>query len=88
MTRKWSAPRTASSRAWWCAALWPTSAPRRWCIELGHPDANKDGYVAYPDINVVEEMANMITTMWSYEVNVQAIQDVKTMFNKALQIAR
>ncbi|MDP3426341.1 MAG: flagellar basal body rod C-terminal domain-containing protein, partial [Humidesulfovibrio sp.] len=33
-------------------------------------------------------MANMITTMRSYEANVQAIQDTKAMFNKALQIAR
>ncbi len=56
--------------------------------EPGHPDADKDGYVTYPDINVVEEMANMITTMRSYEANVQAIQDTKAMFNKALQIAR
>ncbi len=62
--------------------------PQKMVHEPGHPDANKDGYVTYPDINVVEEMANMITTMRSYEANVQAIQDVKTMFNKALQIAR
>jgi flagellar basal-body rod protein FlgC len=62
--------------------------PMKMVHEPGHPDANKDGYVAYPDINVVEEMANMITTMRSYEANVQAIQDTKAMFNKALQIAR
>jgi flagellar basal-body rod protein FlgC len=62
--------------------------PSKQVYEPGHPDANKDGYVNYPDINVVEEMANMITTMRSYEANVQAIQDVKAMFNKALQIGR
>ena len=62
--------------------------PMKKVHEPGHPDADKDGYVTYPDINVVEEMANMITTMRSYEANVQAIQDTKAMFNKALQIAR
>lgn len=62
--------------------------PHKRVHEPGHPDADKEGYVTYPDINVVEEMANMITTMRSYEANVQAIQDVKAMFNKALQIAR
>jgi len=62
--------------------------PMKRVHEPGHPDADKDGYVNYPDINVVEEMANMITTMRSYEANVQAIQDTKAMFNKALQIAR
>jgi flagellar basal-body rod protein FlgC len=62
--------------------------PMKMVHEPGHPDADKDGYVTYPDINVVEEMANMITTMRSYEANVQAIQATKAMFNKALQIAR
>ncbi|MDO9630313.1 MAG: flagellar basal body rod protein FlgC, partial [Humidesulfovibrio sp.] len=62
--------------------------PMKRVMEPGHPDADKDGYVNYPDINVVEEMANMITTMRSYEANVQAIQDTKAMFNKALQIGR
>lgn len=62
--------------------------PFKQVYEPGHPDANKDGFVSYPDINVVEEMAHMITTMRSYEANVQAIQDTKAMFNKALQIAR
>lgn len=62
--------------------------PFKRVYEPGHPDADKDGYVSYPDINVVEEMANMITTMRSYEANVQAVQDTKAMFNRALQIAR
>ena len=62
--------------------------PMKKVHEPGHPDADKEGFVSYPDINVVEEMANMITTMRSYEANVQAIQDTKAMFNKAIQIAR
>ena len=62
--------------------------PFRMQYEPGHPDANADGYVAYPDINVVEEMANMITAMRSYEASSSSIGTVKNMFNKALEIGR
>lgn len=51
-----------------------------------HPDANDQGYVFYPDINVVEEMTNMMTAMRGYEANVQTITAVKRMFAKALRI--
>lgn len=53
-----------------------------------HPDANKDGYVALPNINVMEEMANMISAQRSYEANVTAINTTKSMAMKALEIGR
>ena len=56
--------------------------------EPGHPDADGQGYVTYPDINVVEEMANMMTTMRTYEANAKSIEAVKSMFNKALTIGQ
>ncbi|MDQ7830179.1 MAG: flagellar basal body rod protein FlgC [Desulfovibrionaceae bacterium] len=62
--------------------------PPRMVYEPGHPDADASGYVAYPDINVVEEMANMITTMRSYEANAASISTTKSMFTKALEIGR
>lgn len=62
--------------------------PFRMNYEPGHPDANQQGYVAYPDINIVEEMTNMINTQRSYEANAQSIQAVKQMFSKALLIGR
>jgi len=62
--------------------------PFRMQYEPGHPDANPDGYVAYPDINVVEEMANMITAMRSYEASSASIGTAKNMFTKALDIGR
>ncbi len=62
--------------------------PPRMVFEPGHPDADENGYVAYPDINVVEEMANMITTMRSYEASAASISTTKTMFNKALEIGK
>ncbi len=53
-----------------------------------HPDADEDGYVSYPDINVVEEMAKMLTALRSYEANLSTVTSIKTMLNSALQIAR
>jgi flagellar basal-body rod protein FlgC len=62
--------------------------PARMVYEPGHPDANPEGYVAYPDINVVEEMSNMITAMRSYEASSASIGTVKNMFTKALEIGK
>lgn len=53
-----------------------------------HPDANKEGYVAYPDINVVQEMVNLLATTRSYEANITAINAAKEMAARALQIGR
>ena len=54
--------------------------------EPGHPDANKQGYVAYPDINLMEEMANMISASRSYEANISAMNTAKSMAIKGLEI--
>ncbi|MDR2050867.1 MAG: flagellar basal body rod protein FlgC [Deltaproteobacteria bacterium] len=62
--------------------------PLKLVYEPGHPDANADGYVAYPDINVVEEMANLMTAQRGYEANVTTVDTLKAMFNKALEISR
>lgn len=56
--------------------------------EPGHPDANEEGYVSYPDINVVEEMTNMLQAMRAYEANVSTITTSKSMYSKALEIGR
>ncbi len=62
--------------------------PFKRVFDPGHPDADKEGYVSYPDINVVEEMTNMITSMRTYEANTASIEGVKSMFNKALDIGK
>ncbi len=51
-----------------------------------HPDADPDGMVKMPNINVVDEMVRMITATRAYEANVTAIQSAKEMFMKALEI--
>jgi len=53
-----------------------------------HPDANALGYVGMPDINVMEEMVNILSATRSYEANVAAVNAVKSMVNKALEIGR
>jgi len=62
--------------------------PLRSVYEPAHPDANAEGYVMYPDINVVEEMANLMTVQRNYEANVTTIDTVKGMYTKALEIGR
>ena len=52
----------------------------------GHPDANAQGYVEYPNVNVVEEMVNLITASRAYEAGVTSIQTVENMADAALRI--
>ncbi len=56
--------------------------------EPSHVDANDEGFVAYPNINLMEEMTNMVQATRSYEANVQAIQATKDMALSALEIGR
>jgi flagellar basal-body rod protein FlgC len=53
-----------------------------------HVDANEDGYVAYPDINVMQEMVDMLQASRSYEANVSAMNTTKNMALSALEIGR
>lgn len=54
--------------------------------EPDHPNADADGNVAYPDINLMEEMANMIQATRSYEANVSALNATKDMAMSSLNI--
>lgn len=56
--------------------------------EPNHPDANAEGYVAYPNINVMEEMANMIEASRAYEANINAMNTAKSMALKDLEIGK
>ena len=53
-----------------------------------HPDADEKGYVAMPNINIMEEMINMMSATRSYEANVNAINATKKMASKALEIGQ
>lgn len=54
----------------------------------GHPDADANGYISLPNINVVEEMVNMISASRSYEANITAVKASKDMATDALDIGR
>lgn len=54
----------------------------------GHPDADKDGYVAFPKINPAEDMVDLLGASRSYEANVAAISAVKDMIQKSIDLFR
>jgi flagellar basal-body rod protein FlgC len=56
--------------------------------EPTHPHADKDGYVAYPNVNAMEEMVNVLSATRSYEANLQAVNMAKEMQQKTLEILR
>ena len=62
--------------------------PPRMVYNPSHPQANADGYVAMPNVNPVNEMANMISAQRSYEANVSAMGAAKAMAQKAIEIGR
>ena len=54
----------------------------------GHPDADANGYVRLPNINVVEEMVDMISATRAYEANVTAMNATKSMISSAIEIGK
>lgn len=62
--------------------------PPRLQYEPGHPDADAQGYVAMPNVNVVEEMTDMISATRVYEANITAVQAAKSMAMKTLEISK
>lgn len=62
------------------------SAPFRRVHEPGHPDADKDGYVMYPNIDPAIEMMNMLEASRAYEANITAAEASKSMMNAALRL--
>ena len=62
------------------------SRPPRMVHDPAHPDADENGYVAMPNINIIEEMTDMIAATRAYEANVTAFNAVKSMAMQALQL--
>ena len=62
------------------------SRPPRMVYDPAHPDADERGYVAMPNINIVEEMTDMIAATRAYEANVTAFNATKSMAMQALQL--
>jgi flagellar basal-body rod protein FlgC len=62
--------------------------PPRLVYDPGHPDANAQGYVAMPNVNMVEEMVNMVTASRAYEAGVHAMSTLSNMAQRALGIGK
>ena len=62
--------------------------PPRMVYNPKHPHANADGYVAMPNVNTVEEMANMISANRAYDANVTTLNAAKNMAMRALEIGK
>lgn len=65
-----------------------TETPLNLVYDPSHPDANEEGYVAYPNINTVTEMTNLISASRSYEANVTAFNATKNMALKGLEVGK
>lgn len=65
-----------------------SEAPLDKRYEPGHPLADKDGYVMYPNVNVVEEMTDMISASRSFQINVEMLQSAKTMAQRLLALGQ
>lgn len=63
-------------------------SPLRRVYDPSHPDADAQGYVTMPNVNVLNEMADMMMATRAYEANVNAVNSEKSMFMKALEIGR
>jgi flagellar basal-body rod protein FlgC len=63
-------------------------SPYQLVYDPNHPDANEEGYVEMPNVNITQEMVDMISAYRSYEANVTAFNAYKDMAVKALEIGR
>ncbi len=64
------------------------ASPARMVYDPKNPAADDKGYVAFPNVNVVEEMTNMISASRSYQTNAEVMNTAKTMMLRTLQIAQ
>ena len=63
------------------------SAPRM-TYQPDHPDANADGYVAYPNVNLVSEITDMLVASRAYEANLSVVTTGRDMWNSAIEVLR
>jgi flagellar basal-body rod protein FlgC len=65
-----------------------SDAPLQPRYEPGHPLADEEGYVFYPNVNPVEEMANMISASRSFQMNVEVMNSAKQMIQRVLTLGQ
>jgi len=65
-----------------------SNAPLQPRYEPSHPLSNEEGYVFYPNVNVVEEMTNMISASRSFQINVEVMNSAKQMMQRTLSLGK
>ena len=65
-----------------------TDTPMELVYDPSHPDADENGYVTYPNVNIITEMTDLIDASRSYEANATAFEASKSMASKGLQIGK
>ena len=70
------------------SAIVADQTPGRRVYSPGHPDADPEGFVVFPNVNPVHEVVNLMSASRSYEANATAIDTLKTMAQRGLDIAR
>ncbi|MFC4812392.1 flagellar basal body rod protein FlgC [Paenibacillus sp. GCM10023250] len=79
---------SASSQGVKAAKIIEDTTPSKLVYNPTHPDADANGYVKMPNVDVLKEMVDMISASRSYEANVTALNATKSMFVKALEIGK
>ena len=70
------------------AGIVESQAPLQFRYEPDHPYANEEGYVAYPNVNVIEEMTNMISASRSFQTNADVMNTAKQMMAQVLNLGQ
>jgi len=70
------------------AAVVPDARPAVLRFEPGHPDANAQGYVSYPQVDPIEEMTDLLSATRAYELNAAAVQAAKNMIQQSVDLLR
>lgn len=65
-----------------------SQAPFRQVFDPGHPDADEDGYVLYPNVDILHEMVDLMNTSRTYEANTNVTETTYKMANQALEMGR
>lgn len=77
-----------ATTAVWVDDVVADSSPAEMRFEPGHPDADAQGFVAYPNVDPVKEMADLMSAVRAYELNSSAVQATKQMIQQAIEILR
>lgn len=79
---------TAAGRGVQVLGIIESTAPLNLKYEPDHPLANDEGYVAYPNVNIVAEMADMMSATRSFQLNVEILNSVKSLAERLLTMGQ